>query len=591
MTIARLLSNNQLDVSQPALSRPTNLSNTWYAGVYSSFLDIKGSYDYDPERVKLEGETVNKLKEKTGVQNLSQIIKIDEGKYNSPLKPFRDAREKAVRQATDNFIIEQRKIDPSFNDVKTYGEIRNDRDIKLKQEALFAREFIGEQAAGEGLTGSATLLGAGMLGSFADPINAATMFVGVGTAKNILQFVGREAALNAGIEAVQTPKRAEWEKKLGQEYGLKQAVSDIALAGAAGGAFAGVVGGAVKGAEFVEKKYFAKRQAETMQVMDAISRNPNVPMEARDAAKYLSRSSHIEEGNPVTGGVLKDNIQHKRNMLETERAFVEGRSPDVKIDAPMVDPYIVKARDIKETLKGVRYADINEPQQLKKILGYTPRSLSQFVKETGGIQDIGGELSNKDIDLPFLIRKGNAKKGTSQGIVTIDNQPERVIERAFDAGYFPNKESANDITEDELLDALRRDVRGEKIYSSKDISAIEGATGGSRIADQYDEIGIDADMTDEEIASVLREFDAKKLPEQDLIFTPKDSSITLEEFAKVYDDPNYQAAIEADYMRMLDEQGEIDIEIDGETMTLSRFNDMLMDDENVLNAVKVCAIG
>jgi hypothetical protein len=595
MSIARLLSGeNQLDVSQPALNPPTSLSNVLAGGMYSAFLDAKNSYDFDSEILKQEGSLVNKIREKTGAKELTDIVKIDEGKYASPLAPFREARERAIKEETDKFILEQRKIDPSWNEISTFSEIKNKRGESLKSEALYTRDYVGQQAEAEGLAGSAVLLGANIVGAMSDPINAATMFMGFGAAKNVLQYVGREAALNAGIEAVQTPKRAEWEQKLGNEYGLKEAATDIAIGGVAGGAFAGVIAGGVKGVSAIQRRFFDRKQAETMAVMDAIAKNPNVPSEARDAAKYISRVKHIEENNPISNPTIREDIQHKKNFIETERAFVEGRNPDLSAkDIPVVDPYILKAREIKEQLKGVKQVNANNPQELKKLLGYTPRSLSQYIKETGGIQDIGGELNARDVGKKSvgLIVKGKKRMQTEFGNIEIDNTPDRIIERAFDQGYFPDKTDISEITESDLYDAIARDVAGEKVYTASDMERISEVIGDSELSRQYDNIGITEDMTDEDVAYVLKDIDSRKLPEDDLIFTPKDTSITLQEFAKIYDDPNYIAAVEADYQRFIQDNAKGEIEVDGQIMTLKELDDMIKADENMVNAVRVCAIG
>jgi hypothetical protein len=180
---------------------------------------------------------------------------------------------------------------------------------------------------------------------------------------------------------------------------------------------------------------------------------------------------------------------------------------------------------------------------------------------------------------------------TEFGNIEIDNTPDRIIERAFDQGYFPDKTDISEITESDLYDAIARDVAGEKVYTASDIERISEVIGDSELSRQYDNIGITEDMTDEDVAYVLKDIDSRKLPEDDLIFTPKDTSITLQEFAKIYDDPNYIAAVEADYQRFIQDNAKGEIEVDGQIMTLKELDDMIKADENMVNAVRVCAIG
>lgn len=581
MAGADLLTAKSQTVGLPPADTITEKSNIFFGSLYSEALNSKlGFRGY--LQTKALKDTRAKIEEIEGKKPID-LIDVSADEFQSLEK-----LPKLIDDKIDAYILQKRATDERYNGIKTFSEIEKD----IENETRFTRDYIAEQTAREGAAGVATAFAGGMVGSFADPINAGTMFLGFGASKNVLSYMAKEAGLNAAIEAYQIPDRMEWENKLGYEYGLKEAATDIGFAALAGGAFAGLGRGISVGAEKVSN--FAKRRSVGQEVFDAVAMDKTMPVEVRENAANMSRIAHIDENNPIENPTLADVVTHRKNVVETESAFKEGRNPEITV-VSQADPYITRAKEIR--------AEITAPSEasVEKILGYKPRSLAQFIKENGGIQDYAGELKARDVSnkaLVGLVRKDKAKTQTGQGVVSVDNTTDYVKQRAFEAGYFPDKNDYNEISDSELYDAIARDVGGDKVYTGNDVIALQEAGFGTNAIDKYDEIGIDATMSDAEIAARLRE-----LSEPDIPPKIENYSEDFEQRQELFDSPEYQAAVEADFYRemesfKIDKSSETGDEIDfkflddnGNEMTYDDFMSSMQEDEDILTAIKTCAIG
>lgn len=114
-------------------------------------------------------------------------------------------------------------------------------DERMREEAMASREDlmrITEQSRDTG--GFARFMGglsAGMYEFTQDPVQVLTLFAG-GSSRPLLTFAAREAMLNASIEVMRQPQVAQWYGELGLEYTAEQFYTNVAIAGAAGSAFA-----------------------------------------------------------------------------------------------------------------------------------------------------------------------------------------------------------------------------------------------------------------------------------------------------------------------------------------------------------------
>jgi len=141
---------------------------------------------------------------------------------------------------------------------------------------------------------------------------------------------------------------------------------------------------------------------------------------------------------------------------------------------------------------------------IKTVKSIKPKSLLIFLRDRGGVVDFGGDLKAMGITnktLPGLIRKakefGNLVGGKKE---YIDLDDARYV--AHEQGYFsdfPQDGSGGQPSINDLLDLMRREVGGEKIYSLEDADKIEIKNNAERLIEELNEMGIDIDKINEAV--------------------------------------------------------------------------------------------
>lgn len=94
-----------------------------------------------------------------------------------------------------------------------------------------------------------------------------------------------------------------------------------------------------------------------------------------------------------------------------------------------------------------------------------PRDIFQFLADMGGIKDDRGELMAMDLNRTFLPGRGKLMR---PGGLSLDY----AREAAEEAGYIRPREINVTTSIDDLLDALRRQAAGDKVYSVEDLSEV-----------------------------------------------------------------------------------------------------------------------
>jgi hypothetical protein len=342
--------------------------------------------------------------------------------------------------------------------------------VEMKRAEVFA-----QSPGGFGLT--AAQLGVGFATSLVDPINIASGFIPVvGQARYSRWLAGARGfggrtAIRAGV-----------------------------------GALEGTVGAAL-----VEPIIYSSKMAE------------QADYSAADSLLNIAFGTVLGGGLHVIGGAGLDAYRLARGLPAvdpdirpplTEGADMEPMAPPAEGPAPVaayqpsapaqqIDAYLDSARQIWRQLRGARDIDLNDAAALSKVLGERPKSLSQFIRETGGIVDQGGELSARDITSrtsPGLVRRDT---GVNPGAAGWD----AVRERVFDAGYFPGKADYNEISDSELLDALAADVSGQRVWPSRVRERLYGVREARSYIEAMEQEGFSRDMTPEQIADRLRAMD------------------------------------------------------------------------------------
>lgn len=139
------------------------------------------------------------------------------------------------------------------------------------------------------------------------------------------------------------------------------------------------------------------------------------------------------------------------------------------------------ARRLNEAKRAGEVAEINLYEALKNpalLKGQkvkdTRQSLTQFLKQNGGLKDFGGELKAMDADKQ-VIGLINNKNGRNLDDMAL---------AAWEAGYFP--QSSERPTVNELLDAIGEELGGRKRYNEEAPYSLEDEV--NQLADDLDRI-------------------------------------------------------------------------------------------------------
>jgi hypothetical protein len=166
-------------------------------------------------------------------------------------------------------------------------------------------------------------------------------------------------------------------------------------------------------------------------------------------------------------------------------------------------PLRAQAWKIKSALDKLVTVDRNDVRSVRKFVGNDKaESISAFVKRTGGIWDDGGEGAARDLTpkrAPGLIR---AKRYGRDGA---DASMDAVRERVYDAGYFPNKNDYNEVTDEDIWDALAEEMMGRRLWNGDVEQMLRNVEMDERALNEFAQNGFTPDMTVDDIVKRLAE--------------------------------------------------------------------------------------
>ncbi len=342
--------------------------------------------------------------------------------------------------------------------------------LTQRKQAEIRRQYTLQRAKGGFAEGGERLLLA--LGtSLGDPLTVASAFVPVVSQS-------RYARLVAGARGV---------------------VGRAGVRAAVGAAEGGV------GAALVEPFVYGAKRAE------------QADYDAYDSLANIAFGTIFGGGLHVVGGAVADVLAGRREAavaqsvaeLQTRLQELEqaGKiAPTGRADAA-ADPYFDRAKSLLAELRAAKLVDSNDPRQVSAFVGFKAKPLSQFIRETGGINDIGGELAARDVTnkrAPGLVRRDN------MGAASVD----AVRQRVFDEGYFPGKTDYNEISDSELFDAIADDLFNQKRYTMDVQERLGAADSAADLHNNLAMHGITKDMSPSDVAVALRDLDeAMRAPE------------------------------------------------------------------------------
>lgn len=289
---------------------------------------------------------------------------------------------------------------------------------------------------------------------------------------------------------------------------LLASAGDSALARAGVRAGVGAVEGGV-GAAAVEPIIYAAKREELADYTLA------------DSLLNIGLGTVFGGGLHAAGGAVADRLAAPRRVERLNEALATNDAKAAAPNAPAIDPaqytraretggpdeYFRQATTLHTMLQDVPRVDVNDPKSVSNYLGRPVKSLSQFVRDTGGIIDDGGELAARDV-----YSQGKKGRGTIlPGLVRKEGTPgadmDGVRQRAWEAGYFPEHAAYDDISDSELLDAIAEDANGSRRYETDAAADVQRINDAHEFAYSLKRDGIDPNMTPEQIAEHLRNLD------------------------------------------------------------------------------------
>ncbi len=216
-----------------------------------------------------------------------------------------------------------------------------------------------------GAAGFAVEGAASVLGSLSDPVTLASLALGAGpsAARSVVGQVTsvalREAAINAGVTALQQPVVQAWRRELGLVNGVEPAIENVGMAALIGGVFGGAVGGlqaalrrpeAVALADTVDRVLSGRgTAAEARQVIDTLGAPLN-----DDAGRQLDAAARVEaqaaDLPPAPAGVAA--IDHLDTIDDALRHAIDpdAPSPVSPLPAPAAPPVLADPVEVKRQL-------------------------------------------------------------------------------------------------------------------------------------------------------------------------------------------------------------------------------------------------
>ena len=532
--------------------------------------------------------------------DLIDTTEIDE-RYSNPTLQGRVNMLNEKQDLLDAYITEQRvNGDPRYNKIKTKSEMLE----YTRNVARYARQELHEtQNRSSTFDSAAGGLVGGIAGSFTDPVNLATLPMGVGASAGllraatslsgplvvpvaaksvgVLKAMAIEGGLNAVIESTQVGATAKWQKELGFKYGIGEAATDVAFAGLGGAAFTGIIRGTGKAIRAVG----SKSQRILDKAADRVSDE-----DVKSALQSGSRTAHIDETMPIERPFNKEDINVQRAAVaETQDALNNYRQPDLSI---------------AEKHFNMRELDYRATGEL------SPDNVARIAKRPANsvaLVEEGRFDSRKEADTFIKEEAAHFGEKRTDYIVQQDSDGKHTVLKARDDVRMEMDEAGEPLEYKSLTAAAKA---ASKIEDAQAITfkPIKGR------AKQKHMVVVGKSLSRDDVAAIKKnpEFfnivsrqksvrpaqpDSANLkladtPLYDTITSPKIDAEKLAERSDAMLDTKTQQAARADFDRMLEDDPDFTVTTDVDSpLTVKDIKELLDEQDQIIQAITVCGVG
>ncbi len=514
--------------------------------------EITGNEDFNVSMKEIADLDSSRPSEAVIAQKKERAL-IDRFRQN---QPERFSNVKTVDQLKD-LLIDNYISELKTQDSKRYQGLKNSKEMEVEAQknANLARERFEKAArASSKFSQVVAGFGGGLAAQAEDPLNIAGMFIGAGAGRSVLKAMLIEAGINIGIETVSQPVLASWQNELGQEYTGWDALENVGLAGIFAGSFTGVLRGTKPSLSFLWQK---------------VAENPRLTSIARSAGEYMSRLSHIEENNPLRAvrGALKtvedgrhaDSLKITTEKMNKRETVGAGDLPIKQREFDAIDTDVKPGQTELEKTRFERIKEFQSDPDQKVVSSKTAKNPEYTM------DNLPEQLLNK------------AEQGTKKSIPLKDLAAEEV-EMLKSAGINPLKDGS--FSKSRLLKELKK-RRGE--------GRIAGVPADNRehIADFREA----KNKIDEQVITQPENIKPRTLVDELLLDeTPKDPKIQ-DELLEANLKPEIIRAEAENFDRLVAENPDLEVVIDGQTRKLNELVDEFADDESFVREISNCAVG
>jgi hypothetical protein len=429
---------------------------------------------------------------------IDDVFELTGKRVFNPLSLAGPGRRNSLENVDSRF---QRRIDEIAKD---FPEIPRKSLKEIRDEVAGVRRAARERRAevsrrNVDFSGQLAAMSADMAATVSDPLILLSMGVGAPVAAGIVRTALIEGAIAAGVEVpIQAAVQAT-RPSFGEQVSVGEAALNVGTAAAGGAVFAGALKGGIRG-------------------LTKISQQPSVynqlPRHVRDASDFLARKTEMEDQTPFVRTNDGDAL-HVQRYSEAQTAVKRGDPVALADDIDMptraealprampvsskefsedemfaelgdelvasVRSAVVESAQTIEGQKAVRRLraivgeDANSAAAIKERLNLRapkePQSLINFIKSKGGLRPDG--------ELDFIGLTSKTRPGViSKNGLSLDE----AAELAQEAGYIGRLKGSGFEGEDvgsgvpsigEIVDALRNDFEGRRVYSAVDQDIVD----------------------------------------------------------------------------------------------------------------------
>lgn len=184
------------------------------------------------------------------------------------------------------------------------------------------------------------------------------------------------------------------------------------------------------------------------------------------------------------------------NLAERNALGIDQLNEQFPLDVRNKAPEDLRRVSVDDATLAIQRLRAGDIPQAGDIFG---KSLGQYLRDAGGVNDAGGELAALDADVG---RVGRNRLTRKDGGMTLDD----AAMNAWERGYFPGV-AREDVTPQLIVDAVQSEMAGNPVYSAEQENPNKADTADTlnQLQEYFDRLGVNlAELSDEEALALLR---------------------------------------------------------------------------------------